>query len=117
MSTAPHTEERSTAAGTGFALKRVKIRNYKSIASCDVELGPFTILVGRNGSGKSNFLDAIRFVGDALRDSLEHAVRGRTLWSDVADASTELSDFQIELSVTLPSGDTATYGLRLGARH
>ena len=44
-------------------LKRVRIRNYKSLVNCDVELGALTVLVGRNGSGKSNFLDALRFRG------------------------------------------------------
>ena len=58
-------------------LRRVRIRNYKSIAYCDVELGQLTILVGRNGSGKSNFLDALRFVGDALRSPLSQAVKSR----------------------------------------
>jgi predicted ATPase len=38
-------------------LRRVRIRGYKSIAFCDVTLEPLTVLVGRNGSGKSNFLD------------------------------------------------------------
>ena len=37
-------------------LHQVKIRNFKSIETCRVELGPLTVLVGRNGSGKSNFL-------------------------------------------------------------
>lgn len=32
---------------------RVRLRNYRSIAGCDVLLEPFTILVGPNGSGKS----------------------------------------------------------------
>jgi predicted ATPase len=58
-------------------IRRVVIRNYKSIAACDVVLGPLTFLVGPNGSGKSNFLDAIRFLSDALRYSLEHAIRDR----------------------------------------
>ncbi len=51
-------------------LRRVRIRGYKSIAFCEVELKPLTILVGRNGSGKSNFLDALAF----LRDAIEHGV-------------------------------------------
>jgi predicted ATPase len=34
-------------------LKKVAIKDYKSIASCDVELGPLTFLVGPNGSGKA----------------------------------------------------------------
>lgn len=58
-------------------IDRVLIRNYKSIARCDVPLGPLTFLVGRNGSGKSNFLDALRFIADALRTSLDHALRER----------------------------------------
>ncbi len=36
-------------------INRVKLRNYKSIAQCDVSLGPLAILVGPNGSGKSIF--------------------------------------------------------------
>jgi AAA15 family ATPase/GTPase len=39
-------------------ITRVRLRNYRSIAECDVQLGPLTILVGPNGSGKRNFLCA-----------------------------------------------------------
>jgi predicted ATPase len=45
---------------------RVRIENYKSIAACDVELGPLKVLLGLNAAGKSNFLDALSFVADAL---------------------------------------------------
>ncbi len=58
-------------------LTRVRLRNYKSIAGCDVEPAQLTFLVGPNGSGKSNFLDAIRFVADSLRFSVDHALRDR----------------------------------------
>jgi len=51
--------------------------NYKSIATCDVALRPLTVIVGRNGSGKSNFLDSLHFLSDALRTSLEYAIRKR----------------------------------------
>ena len=54
-------------------ISRVIIKNYKSIAHCDVRLGALQFLVGRNGSGKSNFLDALAFVRDALANSLEYA--------------------------------------------
>jgi predicted ATPase len=54
-------------------LRRVQIRGYKSIAFCDVTLEPLTILVGRNASGKSNFLDALAFLRDAL-DGLDSAL-------------------------------------------
>src|SRR5580693_99036 len=58
-------------------LQRVVIQNYKSIAFCDVPLGPLNFLVGLNGSGKSNFVDALRFCRDALRKSLEQAFSDR----------------------------------------
>jgi predicted ATPase len=63
-------------ASTAF-LHRVRLKNYRSIGACDVTLGQLTFLVGRNGSGKSNFIDALRFVGDALNQSLDHALRDR----------------------------------------
>lgn len=53
---------------------RVVLRDFKSIAACDVALAPVTFLVGRNGAGKTNFLNALRLVGDGLRGSLEHAL-------------------------------------------
>ncbi len=58
-------------------LTRVALRNYKSIAACDVEPAQLCFLVGPNGSGKSNFLDALRFVADSLRFSIDHALRDR----------------------------------------
>src|ERR1035441_4952375 len=58
-------------------LTRAVVKNYKSIAACDVDLRPLTFLVGPNGAGKSNFLDALRFVADGLRTSLDHAFRER----------------------------------------
>ncbi len=61
-------------------LRRVRIRGYKSIAFCDVTLEPLTILVGRNASGKSNFLDALAFLRDVLAKGTVEAVslhRGR----------------------------------------
>ncbi len=58
-------------------LTRVVLRNYKSIAACDVSPAQLSFLVGPNGSGKSNFLDALRFVADSLRFSIDHALRDR----------------------------------------
>ena len=59
-------------------ISRVVINNYKSIAHCDVQLGALQFLVGRNGAGKSNFLDALAFVRDVLEfNNLEKAVSDR----------------------------------------
>lgn len=58
-------------------IQRVQIRNYRSLAEVDVDLGPVTVLAGRNGSGKSNFVDALRFLSDAVNLGLEAAVMKR----------------------------------------
>jgi recombinational DNA repair ATPase RecF len=56
-------------------IRRVTIRNYKSIAACQVDLSPLMFLVGANGAGKSNFLDALRFVAHRGRAFAEWPIR------------------------------------------
>jgi len=41
-------------------LKRLTLRNFKSFRSAEIPLGPLTLLVGTNASGKSNIRDALR---------------------------------------------------------
>ena len=40
-------------------IQDIQIKNYKSIPSLDLELGQVNILIGENGCGKSNILEAI----------------------------------------------------------
>ncbi|MEW6212598.1 MAG: AAA family ATPase [Acidobacteriota bacterium] len=58
-------------------ITRVQVKNYRSLADVDVRLGPLTVLVGRNGTGKSAFLDVLRFVRDAIQQGLESAINER----------------------------------------
>lgn len=43
-------------------LKKIRLTGFKSFVDEKVELAPLTLLVGANASGKSNFLDALRFL-------------------------------------------------------
>ncbi|WP_295430509.1 AAA family ATPase [uncultured Thiodictyon sp.] len=84
-------------------LTRVVLRNYKSIAACDVRLGPLTYLLGPNGSGKSNFLDALHLVADALNGSLDHALNQRGGLNEVRRRSSgRPNHFGIRLEFQLP---------------
>ena len=40
----------------------IEIKGYKSIKNARIELRPINILIGANGSGKSNFLSFIEFL-------------------------------------------------------
>ncbi len=96
---------------------RVRLRNWRSIAACDVTLGGLTFLLGRNGAGKSNFLDAFQFVSDALNTSLDHAFRDRGGIGDVRRKSGgHPNHFAMRFDLTLPDGIQAAYSLRIGAK-
>ena len=56
--------------------QRVSLRNYRSIEQADVVLAPFTVLVGSNGSGKSNFADALLLATEISFDA-EAAIKRR----------------------------------------
>ncbi len=97
-------------------LTRVVIRNYKSIGYCDVRLGPLTYLVGANGSGKSNFLDALHFVRDALTGSLDNALSMRGGLTEVRRRSSgHPTHFAIRLEFVLPGGQAGYYAFNIGA--
>jgi predicted ATPase len=98
-------------------LRRVRLRNYKSIAACDVELRPLTMLVGPNGSGKSNFIDGLRLVADALNQPLDHALRHRGGIDEVRRRSTgHPHNFAIELDFQVPGGPVGRYSFEVAAR-
>lgn len=77
-------------------IKRVVIKNFKSL-DVDVELGPVTVLVGRSGTGKTNFVEGLRFLRDYLTNgqgpkpdhlSAINSTEGDlhiSVWFDVAD--------------------------------
>jgi predicted ATPase len=97
-------------------IKRVSLKNYRSIAACEVSLGPLTFLVGANGSGKSNFLDSLRFIGDSLRSTLDHALRDRGGINEVRRRSGgHPTNFGIRIDFRLPTGIEGRFAFEVGA--
>ena len=58
-------------------VEKIFIQGFKSISSAEVELRPVNVLIGANGSGKSNFIGAFAFL---------HAIRAGQLQDYVARA-------------------------------
>ena len=109
-------EAATTSNADSRTVTRVALRNYKSIAVCDVELAPLTILVGPNGAGKSNFLDALQFTAQALRFSLDHALRERGGINEVRRRSRgHPNHFGVRLDLRLPEA-VGWYAFEVGAR-
>jgi predicted ATPase len=55
-------------------LTRVAAKNFLSLKDIDVKLGDLNVLVGPNGSGKTNFLNIFRFIGEIARTDLGPAI-------------------------------------------
>jgi len=60
-------------------IQHLQLENWRNFRTVDVELGARTFVVGPNASGKTNFLDALRFLGEIARPegSLARAVSSR----------------------------------------
>jgi predicted ATPase len=47
-------------------LRSISIKNFRSIKTCSVTLEPLSVLVGANGSGKTNLVRAVELFGEIL---------------------------------------------------
>lgn len=55
-------------------LSRIRIRNFKSFRDAEIELGRFNVLIGANASGKSNFVQVLKFFRDIEGFGLKNAI-------------------------------------------
>ena len=87
---------------TEKTIRRLKIENFKSIDSLEVKgLAPFSVFAGANGSGKSNFFDALDFVSLFVRGGLDIALREHGSFANIHSRKREGVDskkfsFEIE---------------------
>jgi len=55
-------------------IERIEASNFRSFEYLDVALGPFNVLVGANASGKSSFVEVLKFLRDISRHGLLNAI-------------------------------------------
>lgn len=58
-------------------LTDLTVHHFKSIEKSEISFGDVTLFVGNNGSGKTNVMDAIRFLKDATQHGLDRAFSDR----------------------------------------
>lgn len=79
----------------------IRIQNFKSLIDVTVDLSPVTVLVGRSGTGKSNFVEAIRCLRDIIT-SPRDVGRLQQRWAEYrpASADTEVrTRFEVQFSI------------------
>lgn len=67
-------------------IRRIRIRNYKSLRDLEVKLTPLAVLFGPNAAGKSNFIDALQLLSRivasrSLKEAFEPPYRGKPMES------------------------------------
>lgn len=64
-------------------ITRMKVENFKALRSVEVDLAPFTVLIGPNDTGKTSFLEAVYALAESTRSPLANCFwspwRGREL--------------------------------------
>src|SRR5438270_14098390 len=78
----------STAMDTSY-VEEVRLSGFKSFTDAVLPLGELTLVVGRNGSGKSNALDGLWALsrlayGEDMRDALDGGREGPAVRGGVA---------------------------------
>jgi len=51
-------------------LSRIRIAGFRSIRKCDLDLRQINVLIGSNGSGKSNFIGVFGLLQNILEENL-----------------------------------------------
>jgi len=97
-------------------IKRVWAKNYRSLADVTVDLEPVTVLVGQNGSGKSNLVDVFRFVYDSCRLGLDAAIVNRHGMSALRRWSAKGRPYDVEIGLSIETVTMrGTYSFTLGS--
>jgi predicted ATPase len=92
-------------------IKRIKICDFKSIREIELKLDPVTVLVGRSGTGKSNLVQAIRFLRNVLLNQ-EQAINYEWGWQRISPVGEKAPKTSIEVVFSVP-GEDRDYNYRI----
>ena len=93
-------------------IRRLKIANFKSIDSLEItNLSAFSVFAGANGSGKSNFFDALDFVSLFVRYGIENALHRHGDFANIHSVKRQGADskkfyFEIECDLCEDQSET-----------
>ena len=107
-------------------ISSLRLTNFKSFPDETLRMGPFTVIVGANASGKSNIRDAFRFLhgvgrGYRLADIIggKFGAGGQVEWEPIRGATDEVirigrSEFNLEVDLELNDPVCLPYTIGIG---
>lgn len=105
------------------AIKSLTLQNFLSFGPkpCRVDLEPINLLVGANGTGKSNLLEAFALLREAPRDFSKVIRESATtvldwLWQSGDSRAPAEASLKLEFEAGLVAANAAEYGLAFTAR-
>ncbi len=90
-------------------LRQMRVMGFRSISFQDVDFDNPTFVVGRNGSGKSNVVDAFAFLSEAMASPLQAVIERRGGFSAVSHRSSARgrpSNLTLRVVLENPDSDT-----------
>jgi len=99
-------------------IHKIHIQNFKSLHDVEVDLAPLTVLIGRSGSGKTNFVDAIRFLRSFLAggQNFLNSLSQLGEWRRTTSASLDQPSVDVECRFSVGEiPDVFDYGVRIGS--
>ena len=97
-------------------ITQIHVKNFRSLADVTIDLEPLTILVGTNGSGKSNAVDVLRFLRDILTRGLDTAIMDRHGMSALRRWSPKGKPYDIHIGISFLGEDfQGEYSFTLGS--
>jgi predicted ATPase len=81
-------------------IRSISLTNFKSFKQLNLTLGNFNVFVGANAAGKSNVLQAFKFIGDIASHGLENAIAIQGGFKFLRNASCESQEVvKVEIAV------------------
>jgi len=87
-------------------VERLRVQNFRSFRELNLQLSPFSVLVGANASGKTNFVQLFRFLRDVANEGFESAIAlqgGVELLCNLRLGSNMPLEIEMEIAVHEPS--------------
>src|ERR1700738_3719606 len=90
-------------------IERIVLKNYKSLADVDLPMRRLNVLIGQNGSGKSNFLSFFHLLREGADGGLRPAVNDMGGFSQMVYYGHSNSSVEWNITFSEPDKDDVIY--------